>query len=54
MLSGKLKQEREKTAAFSIPILEMVNPEEKNLQAVVLCPTRELAIQVSTGNKKNR
>lgn len=41
-----------KTAAFSIPILEMVNPEEKNLQAVVLCPTRELAIQVSTEIRK--
>ena len=41
-----------KTAAFSIPILEMVNPEEKKLQAVVLCPTRELAIQVSTEIRK--
>ncbi|MGL5313716.1 MAG: DEAD/DEAH box helicase [Peptostreptococcaceae bacterium] len=41
-----------KTAAFSIPILEMVNPEDKSLQAVVLCPTRELAIQVSTEIRK--
>ena len=41
-----------KTAAFSIPVLEMINPEEKNLQAVVLCPTRELAIQVSTEIRK--
>ena len=41
-----------KTAAFSIPILEMVNPEDKNLQALVLCPTRELAIQVSTEIRK--
>lgn len=41
-----------KTAAFSIPILEMVNPEDKNLQAVVLCPTRELAIQVSSEIRK--
>lgn len=31
-----------KTAAFSIPLLEMINPEDKSLQAVVLCPTREL------------
>ncbi|MDU7904412.1 MAG: DEAD/DEAH box helicase, partial [Peptostreptococcaceae bacterium] len=37
-----------KTAAFSIPILDMVDPEDKSLQAVVLCPTRELAIQVSS------
>ena len=41
-----------KTAAFSIPVLEMINPQEKNLQAVVLCPTRELAIQVSTEIRK--
>ena len=41
-----------KTAAFSIPILEMVNPDDKNLQALVLCPTRELAIQVSTEIRK--
>lgn len=41
-----------KTAAFSIPILETVNPEDKSLQAVVLCPTRELAIQVSSEIKK--
>ncbi|WP_254171579.1 pyruvate formate lyase family protein, partial [Clostridioides difficile] len=37
-----------KTAAFSIPILETIDPNNRSLQAVVLCPTRELAIQVST------
>jgi len=36
-----------KTAAFGIPILEMIDPSNKSLQAVVLCPTRELAIQVA-------
>ncbi|KGG81057.1 RNA helicase [Caloranaerobacter azorensis H53214] len=36
-----------KTAAFGIPVLEMINPENKKLQALILCPTRELAIQVS-------
>lgn len=41
-----------KTAAFSIPLLEMINPEDKSLQAVVLCPTRELAIQVSSEIRK--
>lgn len=35
-----------KTAAFGIPCLEMVNPEDKSLQAVILSPTRELAIQI--------
>lgn len=36
-----------KTAAFGIPLLEKVDPKLKKLQAVVLCPTRELAIQVA-------
>ena len=35
-----------KTAAFGIPLLEKIDPELKHLQAVVLCPTRELAIQI--------
>ena len=41
-----------KTAAFGIPALEMVNPAQKRLQAVILCPTRELAIQVADELKK--
>ncbi len=41
-----------KTAAFSIPVLDMVDPSKKSVQAVVLCPTRELAIQVSSEMKK--
>ncbi|NDD90467.1 DEAD/DEAH box helicase [bacterium] len=36
-----------KTAAFSIPLLERLDMEVKGVQALVLCPTRELAIQVS-------
>ncbi|MCR5156360.1 MAG: DEAD/DEAH box helicase [Butyrivibrio sp.] len=36
-----------KTAAFGIPILEKIDPESKHLQAVVLCPTRELAMQAA-------
>lgn len=36
-----------KTAAFGIPLLEKIDPRNKKLQAVVLCPTRELAIQVA-------
>ena len=36
-----------KTAAFGIPILEMLDQKDKKTQAVVLCPTRELAIQVA-------
>lgn len=41
-----------KTAAFSIPILESIDPNNRSLQAVVLCPTRELAIQVSKEIRK--
>lgn len=36
-----------KTAAFGIPTLEKIDPDSRHLQALILCPTRELAIQVS-------
>ena len=36
-----------KTAAFGIPLLQKVDPENRKLQALILCPTRELAIQVA-------
>ena len=35
-----------KTAAFGIPCLEMIDPDDQRLQAVILSPTRELAIQI--------
>ena len=35
-----------KTAAFGIPIVEMVDPAQNTVQALVLAPTRELALQV--------
>ncbi|WP_155400374.1 DEAD/DEAH box helicase, partial [Methanosarcina mazei] len=41
-----------KTAAFGIPVLEMINPDLKKLQALILCPTRELAIQVAEELRK--
>jgi ATP-independent RNA helicase DbpA len=37
-----------KTAAFSIPLLERLNQRDFGAQALVLCPTRELATQVAT------
>jgi len=36
-----------KTAAFGLPLIEMVNVDSKAVQAIILVPTRELAIQVS-------
>ena len=41
-----------KTAAFGLPCLEMLDPDNKGLQALILCPTRELAIQVSEEFRK--
>lgn|GEM_PF-69299 len=36
-----------KTAAFAIPLLERIDPLARHVQAIILCPTRELAIQVA-------
>jgi ATP-dependent RNA helicase DeaD len=36
-----------KTAAFAIPAVEMVDPQIHGVQVLVLCPTRELAMQVA-------
>ncbi len=36
-----------KTAAFALPAIEKINIESKDVQVLILCPTRELAMQVS-------
>ena len=36
-----------KTAAFALPIIECITPQLGNVQAIVLTPTRELAIQLA-------
>lgn len=41
-----------KTAAFGIPLLQRIDSHNKKLQAVVLCPTRELAIQCANEMRK--
>ena len=41
-----------KTAAFGIPMLQNINPDSRKLQAIVLCPTRELAIQAAEELRK--
>jgi ATP-dependent RNA helicase DeaD len=40
-----------KTAAFSLPIIELIDPKKKGVQAIILSPTRELAVQI--GNNIN-
>ena len=35
-----------KTAAFGLPLLQLVNVENKNIQTVILSPTRELSQQI--------
>lgn len=35
-----------KTLAFAIPALECIDPEERSVQVLALCPTRELAVQI--------
>ncbi|AXO79194.1 DEAD/DEAH box helicase [Olleya aquimaris] len=35
-----------KTAAFGLPLLQLVNPENTNIQTVILAPTRELGQQI--------
>ena len=41
-----------KTAAFGLPILEHIDLENKNIQALIVSPTRELAIQTAEELKK--
>ncbi len=36
-----------KTMAFTVPIVERIDTHNKKIQALILCPTRELAVQVS-------
>ncbi|WP_298880859.1 DEAD/DEAH box helicase [uncultured Polaribacter sp.] len=40
-----------KTAAFSLPILELLDPNNSNVQAIILSPTRELAVQIGNNIK---
>lgn len=43
---GKSHTGTGKTAAFLLPILQRLDPQLKRPQAIILCPTRELAMQV--------
>lgn len=36
-----------KTAAFGLPLIQLTDPEYKDIQTIVLCPTRELCMQIT-------
>lgn len=36
-----------KTAAFSLPVLQQLDEDSHNIQSIVLCPTRELCLQIA-------
>lgn len=46
-VTGQAQTGTGKTAAFGIPAIERVDPGRRNLQVIVLSPTRELAIQTA-------
>ncbi|HWW60860.1 MAG TPA: DEAD/DEAH box helicase, partial [Thermoanaerobaculia bacterium] len=46
-LIGQAQTGTGKTAAFALPILERIDPAKRETQALVLTPTRELAMQVA-------
>lgn len=48
---GQARTGTGKTAAFVIPIMQKINPENRGVQALVLVPTRELAQQVEKETK---
>ncbi|MEE4115913.1 MAG: DEAD/DEAH box helicase [Marinilabiliaceae bacterium] len=41
-----------KTAGFGLPILEQLDKKGKNVQALILCPTRELCLQITSDLEK--
>ncbi len=46
-VAGQAQTGTGKTAAFAIPLLEDIDPKLRTVQAIVMCPTRELAVQVT-------
>jgi ATP-independent RNA helicase DbpA len=51
-LVGQSKTGSGKTAAFALPMLEKLDVERRQLQGIVLCPTRELCTQVAREIRK--
>ncbi|HJJ54831.1 MAG TPA: DEAD/DEAH box helicase [Methanocorpusculum sp.] len=46
-VTGQAQTGTGKTAAFGIPLIEKLDPENRSIQAIVLSPTRELTIQTA-------
>jgi ATP-dependent RNA helicase DeaD len=44
---GRARTGTGKTAAFGLPLVERLDPHDRHVQAIVLVPTRELAVQVA-------
>lgn len=51
-LIGQAQTGTGKTAAFAVPAIELIDVEKRGVQTLVMCPTRELAIQVAEEFKK--
>jgi ATP-dependent RNA helicase DeaD len=49
---GQAKTGSGKTAAFGIPLLQTIEERDRSVQALVLAPTRELAVQITEEMKK--
>ncbi len=41
-----------KTAAFGLPLIQKLDSDNKNIEGVIICPTRELCIQITNDLKK--
>ncbi len=48
---GQARTGTGKTAAFALPILQAIEPKRREVQALVLAPTRELAVQICDAMK---
>lgn len=51
-LIGQSKTGSGKTLAFSVPILQRIRTDRRSIQALILCPTRELCTQVAREIRK--
>lgn len=51
-LIGQSQTGTGKTASFGLPMIEKIDDKNKNVQSIILCPTRELAIQIAEEIRK--